>query len=113
MWYWASAGKVVTGSLIGQAAAEGVLSLDDPASDYLGTGWTACAEEEDAITVCKLLTMTSGQDDGVANLDCTLPDGLDCLSIPGTRWAYLNGDGQTNVGDVLAMLAGFGVACVP
>lgn len=91
IWYWASAGKSLTGFLVGAAQADGLLDINDPSSDYLGTGWTSCTPaQEQAITVRNQLTMTTGLDDGVANPDCTDPTCLQYLADPGTRWAYHN-----------------------
>ncbi|MCF8237610.1 MAG: serine hydrolase [Saprospiraceae bacterium] len=91
IWYWASAGKSLTSTLVGIAQQEGFLDLDDPTSDYLGTGWTACSPaDEEKITIRHQLTMTSGLDDGLGDVDCTDPACLECLAEPGTRWAYHN-----------------------
>ena len=92
VWYWASAGKTLTGFLIGQAQEQGYLDIDDPTSDYLGTGWTSCTPtEEAAITVRNQLTMTTGLDDAVLpDNDCTDPACLQYLADAGTRWAYHN-----------------------
>lgn len=90
LWYWASAGKVVTGALVGQAASEGLLDLDAPSSDYLGAGWSSCPAEEPNMTVRNHLTMTTGLDDPILDLDCTDPECLECLAEPGSRWAYHN-----------------------
>ena len=108
LWYWASAGKVVTGALMGKAADEGFLSFEDPTSDHLGDGWTDCPETEPDITVLHQLTMTSGLDDGVLNPDCTLPDCLGCLDDPGARWAYHNGV-YTQLTEVLSEATGMGL----
>lgn len=90
-WYWASAGKSLTGFLVGIAQQEGFLSIDDTSSKYLGQGWTNCtAAQEAEITVRHQLTMTSGLDDGVANKDCTLDSCLIYKADAGTRWAYHN-----------------------
>lgn len=90
-WYWASAGKTLTATLVGIAQNEGLLSLNDPATKYLGAGWTSLsAAQEQQITIRHLLTMTSGLDDGVADDHCTLPSCLQYKAAPGTRWAYHN-----------------------
>lgn len=92
LWYWASAGKTITAFMVGKAQEEGHLSINDVSSDYLGNGWTSCAAaDENLITIRHQLTMTSGLDDGVADVYCTLPTCLECLAAPGTRWAYHNG----------------------
>lgn len=91
LWYWASAGKSLTAFLVGKAQEEGFLDINDPTSDYLGTGWTSCStEQEQAITIWHQLTMTTGLNDGVADSDCTDPACLQFLADPGTRWAYHN-----------------------
>jgi CubicO group peptidase (beta-lactamase class C family) len=91
LWYWASAGKTLTAATVGIAQEEGLLSIDDKTSDYLGTGWTSLAKEkEDLITIRHQLTMSSGLDDGVANRDCWEPECLQYLEDAGERWAYHN-----------------------
>ena len=40
-WYWASAGKTLTGFCVGIAQAEGKLKITDQSSKYLGSGWTS------------------------------------------------------------------------
>lgn len=90
-WYWASAGKTVTGMLVGIAQQEGLLNINNKTSEYLGTGWTtAPIAKENLITVKHQLTMTTGLDDGVPDNDCTLSACLSYKSDAGTRWAYHN-----------------------
>lgn len=90
-WYWASAGKTLTAFLIGRAKENGKLNIYDKSSKYLGTGWTACTQEqEDKITIWNQLTMTSGLNDKVDDNHCTNPECLEYLAEPGTRWAYHN-----------------------
>ncbi len=90
-WQWASAGKTLTSFMTGIAQQEGLLSINDTSSKYLGKGWTACtAEQEDKITIRHQLTMTSGLDDGVPENYCTLDTCLLYKSDAGTRWAYHN-----------------------
>lgn len=90
-WYWASAGKTLTATLVGIAQQEGLLDLDDATADYLGTGWTSCDSAEEAeITLWHQLTMTTGLDESVADVDCTDDSCLQCLTDPGTRWFYHN-----------------------
>lgn len=89
VWYWASAGKTLTAFAIGLAQQEGKLSIYDTTSKYLGTGWTSLTpDKEQAITIRHQLTMTTGLDDGVADVDCTLPGCLEYKADAGTRWAY-------------------------
>jgi CubicO group peptidase (beta-lactamase class C family) len=92
VWYWASAGKTLTAVLVGIAAQEGHLSLQDTVSRYLGSGWSSCTPaQESEIRVWHQLTMTSGLDDGFGDPYCTLPACLKFKAAPGTRWAYHNG----------------------
>lgn len=91
LWYWASAGKTLTATLVGIAQKEGLLNLSDAAGKYLGDGWTSLPKaQEQQITIRHLITMTSGLDDGVPDDHCTLPSCLQYKAAPGTRWAYHN-----------------------
>ena len=106
VWYWASAGKAMTATLIGIAQEEGLLSIDDPTSDYLGTGWTQLTPEQEAqITIRHQLTMTTGLNDIGINVDCTDPECLTYLQEPGTRWAYHNAP-YTLLGSVIEAASG-------
>ena len=90
-WYWASAGKSLTGFLVGQAQEEGLLDLNDQTSTYLGAGWTSCPPEKEAlITVWNQITMTNGLEDNVPDDNCTTPSCLTYKADAGTRWAYHN-----------------------
>jgi CubicO group peptidase (beta-lactamase class C family) len=92
LWYWASAGKSLTACIVGIAQQEGLLSIDDRTSEYLGEGWTDCTpEQEDKITILNQLTMTTGLDDGVEENHCTLDTCLVYKADASTRWAYHNG----------------------
>jgi len=91
-WYWASAGKTLTAYAVGIAQQENLLSITNPTSDYLGTGWTVATPSQEAeITVRNQLTMTTGLNDGVPEPTCTEPVCLEYLVDPDTRWAYHNG----------------------
>jgi CubicO group peptidase (beta-lactamase class C family) len=91
LWYWASAGKTMTGLLVGIAQQEGFLKIDSLTSKYIGQGWTSCpSNKENLITVRNQLTMTSGLDDNVYDDDCTIDTSLKYLADAGTRWAYHN-----------------------
>lgn len=91
-WYWASAGKSLSAFLIGIAEENQLIDIGNPANQYLGNGWTTCSQQqEDAIKVWHLLSMSSGIDDSVADLDCTDPSCFKYKADPGTRWAYHNG----------------------
>jgi CubicO group peptidase (beta-lactamase class C family) len=89
-WYWASAGKTLTSTMTGIAEEDDFLDINDPVSQYLGTGWTSLTSaQENQITNRHLLTMTSGLDDS-ADSDCVEPACLTFIAAPGTRWAYDN-----------------------
>lgn len=91
VWYWASAGKSLTAFLAGLAQEQGFLNIEDTTSSYLGEGWTSLTpEQEEKITIRHQLTMTTGLDDGVSDVDCTIDTCLRYLAEPGTRWAYHN-----------------------
>ena len=91
-WQWASAGKTITAFMIGIAQQENKLSINDKTSKYLGQGWTSCTtDQEEDITIRNQLTMTSGLDDGVPDLFCTLKSCLIYKADAGTRWAYHTG----------------------
>ena len=90
-WYWASAGKTLTAFLVGIAQDDGLLSIEDNSSTYLGNGWTSLEESQESLIKIKHhLTMTTGLEYEVANLDCTSPDCLTYKTAPGTNWFYHN-----------------------
>ncbi len=92
VWYWASAGKSLTAFLIGLAQDQGLLSIEDKVSEYLGTGWTSLSpSQEDKIAIKNQLSMDTGLDDGVSDPFCTEPACLQYKAEPGERWAYHNG----------------------
>ena len=93
--YWASAGKSLTSMMIGIAQEDGLLNINNPVSNYVGTGWTSeTPAEESQITILNLLTMTSGLNDDPP-APCDNQDSssacLQYLTAPGTRWAYHTG----------------------
>ena len=91
IWYWASAGKTLTGFSVGLAQQEGLLKISESSNKYLGKGWSSLsAAQEDSIKIWHHLTMTTGLDDGVADADCTDPACLKYKSPAGSRWAYHN-----------------------
>jgi CubicO group peptidase (beta-lactamase class C family) len=91
LWYWASAGKSLAVFLIGIAQQEKYLSITDPVSKYLGTGWTsATPEQESKITIRNQLTMTSGLSEGSGIGPCTDDTCLIYKADAGARWAYHN-----------------------
>lgn len=86
---WNSAGKTITAMLIGIAQENGLLSIYNKSSDYLGPGWTSLpSEKEDLITVRNQLTMTTGLDD--TQFNCLDSQCLTYLEDAGNRWAYHN-----------------------
>ena len=87
-WYWASAGKTLTASLIGIAQEESLIDINNLSSQYLGD-WTACQDANANVTVRHQLTMTSGLDYNF-DIDCTDVDCLNCLNEEGTEWFYHN-----------------------
>ncbi len=90
-WYWASAGKTITASVVGIAQDEGLLDITEPSSTYLGEGWTSMeAEKEQLITVRDQLTMTTGVDYENVEVDCTDPECLIYKADAGTQWYYHN-----------------------
>jgi Beta-lactamase class C and other penicillin binding proteins len=89
-WYWASAGKTLTATMVGIAEQENHLNINDKVSDYLGHGWTSLPlAKENLITNKHLLSMTSGLED-IDNGDCVEPECLTYKADAGTRWAYHN-----------------------
>ncbi|MDB9721167.1 beta-lactamase family protein [Winogradskyella sp.] len=88
-WYWASAGKTLTTAVTGIAQNEGLLSINDKISDYIGTNWTSATLDKENLITCKnLLTMTSGLDDGLGD-DISVTN-LQYQADAGERWAYHN-----------------------
>ncbi len=88
---WNSAAKTLTASAVGIAQEEGLLNINNATSDYLGSGWTAMTSgQEVAITIKNQLTMTTGGDYTIDNINCTDPDCLVYLNSAGTEWYYHN-----------------------
>ena len=74
----ASSQKNIISVLVAIAAERGLLSFHDPISKHLDQGWSqSTPEEEAAITIWHLLTMTSG-----------LGDDMSYVAPPGTYWRY-------------------------
>ena len=104
LWYWASAGKTLSAFTVGLAEQQQLLNLEDPTSDYLGTGWTSAdPQQEVSISIENQLQMTSGLNE--AFFDCIDPDCLNYLEESGSRWAYHNGP-YTLLQDVVASASG-------
>lgn len=88
-WYWASAGKTLTATVTGIAQEEGLITINNKVSDYLGTGWTSAPLEKENLITCKnLLSMTSGLDDSLG--DAISASNLHYVADAGNRWAYHN-----------------------
>ncbi len=91
LYYIASAGKSVTAFLAGIAQQEGQLNINNKVSTYLGNGWTSAPlAKENLITVKHQLSMTTGLDYTVPNLDCVTPACLQYKSDAGIAWFYHN-----------------------
>lgn len=60
-----SAGKTITAALTLDLVHDGAVALDAPASTYLGAGWSRNTVDENAITVRRLLAMSSGSNDSL------------------------------------------------
>lgn len=90
LWYWASAGKTLTSTVVGIAQDENYININNKVSQYIGTGWTSeTLAQENAITCKHLLSMSSGLDDDY-NDDFVEPVNLIYKANAGTRWAYDN-----------------------
>lgn len=102
-WYWASAGKTLTATVTGIAQQQNFLYINNPVSQYLGTGWTSAPIAKENLITCKnLLTMTSGLDDALG--DNVAPANLQYKADAGTRWAYHNA--YVKLQDVVAAATG-------
>lgn len=76
----ASLQKALAIIVLGQLVNEGLMSLDAPVAEYVGSGWTsATPEQEAAVTVRNVVAMRSGLNDRF-EYDCE----------PGTDWYYCN-----------------------
>lgn len=74
----ASVQKSVVSLLVGIAVDRKLLKLSDPVQKHLKAGWSGASEEqESAITIGHLITMTSG-----------LNTRLEYVCQPGTQWRY-------------------------
>lgn len=105
-YYIASAGKSVVGFVAGIAQQDGLININNRTSAYLGTGWTSLPlAKENLITVRHQLTMTTGLDDNIPDMDCTDPSCLIYKADAGTRWAYHNAPYRL-VQDLLGIASG-------
>ncbi|MDP3313932.1 serine hydrolase [Lutibacter sp.] len=90
-WYWASAGKTITAYLVGIAQEDGLLNINSKTSTYLGAYWSSLPlEKENLITVKHQLTMTTGLDYNVLDVDCTDAICLKYKVDAGSQWFYHN-----------------------
>ncbi|WBO84753.1 serine hydrolase [Hymenobacter yonginensis] len=109
VWYWASAGKSLTATLVGVAQQEGLLQLQDSTSRYLGRSWTSApAAKQALITVRHQLTMSTGLNDAPpppCDNESTSPGCLLYRADAGTRWAYHTGPYRL-LQDVVAQASG-------
>ena len=91
----ASLQKSVVSVLVGIAADRRLVELDSPVSAFLNAGWTnATCDEESAITIGHLLSMTSG-----------LSPALEFQAAAGSVWQY-NTRAYSRLVDVLEAVAG-------
>ncbi len=95
LFYWASASKSLASFIAGIAQQKGLININNPVSQYLGTGWTTEAlQKENLITVKHLLQMTSGLEDNPPP-PCDNEDSSKACLIykvdAGNRWAYHTG----------------------
>lgn len=89
VWYWASAGKTLTSTVVGIAQDENLINISNKVSNYLGNGWTtAPLVKENLITSKNLLSMNSGLDDRLG--EDVSPSNLNYIADSGERWAYHN-----------------------
>ena len=107
-WYWASAGKSLTATLVGLAQQDGILSLNDSNSKYLGRWTSAPRPQQRQILIWHQLAMATGLDDSPpapCDNESTTPSCLRYLAPPATRWAYHTGAYRTLQG-VLVQASG-------
>lgn len=105
-WYWASAGKSLMASMIGKAQELTHLDISEPSNAYLGEGWTSMPlVQENQISIKHHITMTTGLDYTVTDLDCTAPECLQYKADPGTQWYYHNAP-YSLVADILENATG-------
>ena len=91
----ASTQKSFIAVLAGIARDKGLLDFDAPVSTYLGTGWSkASAEQESAITVRHLMSMSSG-----------LSEKLEFVFPAGEKWSYIN-KAYSLVNDIIQAASG-------
>lgn len=111
VFYWASASKSLASFITGIAQEKGFIDIDNPVSQYIGTGWTSAPlAKENQIRVKHLLEMTSGLDDSPPPPCDDLDTAKTCLLYQtdvDLRWAYHTGP-YRKVQDVVSNAAGLG-----
>ena len=92
----ASSQKSVISVLVAIAAERSLLNFNDPISKHLCQGWSQLTpDQEVAITIWHLLTMTSG-----------LGDDMSYVSAPGTCWRYNVGPAWHQLKPLLEIASG-------
>ena len=98
VYYWASVGKSLTATLVGLAQQDGLLSLGDSTSKYLGRWTSATRAQQRQILIRHQLAMTTGLDDtppAPCTNESTAPGCLLYQAPPASRWAYHTGAYRT------------------
>jgi len=94
-WNWFSADKSLTAALVGIAATEGVVDIEDKTSTYLGEDWsTLTQEKQDLIKIKHHITMTTGLQNNISDFTdwtCLAQDCMNYEADAGTRWSYHQG----------------------
>lgn len=88
LWYWGAAGRTLTASMVGLAQQAKLLSIKDKTQTYLGVGWTSMSPlQEQEIQLIHHLSMSTGIDEEISDLQRASPDLLTFRAKPGVRWA--------------------------
>lgn len=88
---WNSAGKTLSAFTMGIAQQQGFININTASFNYLEDNWSSLTNSQSQnITVKQHLTMTTGLDYTVSNLNCYDSDCLFFLNEPGTSWYYHN-----------------------
>ena len=89
LWFWFSAGKSLSATLVSIAQQEGDVDIQAPTSTYLGNGWTSMTQaQEDSVKIWHQLTMTTGLDE--TDFSCSADTCLIYKAPAGSRWFYHN-----------------------
>ncbi len=88
---WYSAGKTLSAFMMGIAQQEGFLDIDNSSQGYFGNGWSSLTNgQESNITIKQHMTMTTGLDHTVVDLNYHDSDCLHYLNSPDSFWYYHN-----------------------